>query len=146
LGVNGDATNVSEDRIAAASKIAGDAINARYPLFDQGISEWGALHCLMFNLNNDPDDIESESNGPWRVVSLGKASEDNITNLCGFPFDSEDSNWYIVYVGTQMECERAEEIFENSLEEMLGRSREMSAEFVSFIKEAAEDKPDQNPA
>ncbi len=147
LGVNGDATNVSEDRIAAASKIAGNAIDARYTLFDQDINEWDAMYCLMFNSNHHLDDIERESRGPWKVVTLGEAVEENITDLCGFPFTTGiDSNWHIVYVGTLLECERAEEIFENSLEEMLGRSREMSAEFVSFIKEAAEDKPDQNPA
>src|SRR6185436_287245 len=120
-GVNSDATNVSEDRIAAASKIAGDAIDAGYTLFNHDINEWDAMYCWMFNSNRHPDDTECESSGPWKVVSLGEAVEENITNFCGFPFTTGiDSNWHIVYVGTQLECERAEEIFENSLEEMLG--------------------------
>src|SRR6266540_7128421 len=61
LGVNSDATNVSEDRIAAASKIAGDAIDARYTLFNHDINESDAMYCLMLNSNHHPDDIERES-------------------------------------------------------------------------------------
>jgi len=145
LGINGDATMVSEDRIAAVSKIAGDAINARYTLFDQDINEWDAMYCFMFNSNSHPGDTECESSGPWKVVSLGEAVEHNIMNLCGFPFDSVDGNWHIVYVGTQMECKRADEIFENSLEEMLGRSREMSSDILRHIKEITDSETDQTP-
>ena len=145
LGINGDATTVSEDRIAAVSKIAGDAINARHTLFDQDINEWDAMHCLMFNSNHHFGDTECESSGPWKVVSLGKAVEHNIMNLCGFPFDSVDGNWHIVYAGTQMKCNRADEIFENSLEEMLGISLEMSSDILRHIKEITDSETDQTP-